>query len=224
MKKYSKGLFLYSLILTTLILLLFAFGDSKFLLLLAAILLTPVNFYFWISSTGLTEEGVQKSFAKGIVIYVVSVFCIASLLTGMAVYIYTTRIAKPLVIEADTAELDVKINDLNNEITKLKDEIIQKEEIIEDLKTQGVNDYQPPDDDKEVLGFVTLAGKTNSTNIYKETSSNSTVVATLTKGVVLPYYEKSGNWMFVITDDLISGWIDSSTVIETTGPSPSPLP
>ena len=224
MKRYSKQLFFYSLIVTTLLLLLFAFGDSKSLLLISALLLTPINFYFWISSSGLTSEGPQKNFTKGIIAYVISVICIAALLTSIAVYFYTTRIAKPLVIEADTTELDNKITDLNGEITKLKDEIAEKEQQIESLRINGVNDYIPPDDEKRVLGFVTLAENKQSASIYKETASISPVVATLTKGVILPYYEKSGDWFFVITDDLFSGWVNSSEVKVTVSPSPSPLP
>lgn len=209
--------------MTTSLLLLFAFGVSKTLLLLGAILFIPVCFYFWISSSGLTDENPEKNFGKGITAYIVSVFCISAVLSGIGLYIYTSRLPEAPIPEVNVSELNSRLETLTGENAKLTQELADRNRELEAIKSAST-DYIPPDEDKKVLGFIKLTGKGLSGSIFKEKDASSEMVGTFTKDEILPYYEKSGNWYFVITDKLVSGWVYNLEVTETDSPEVTPAP
>jgi len=127
MKNIEKFLFVYSLLITTVVLfaaILFAPKPSNFMIIL---FLVPVVYYFWLKMVAddINKKS-NKAFGKRMLTIIAVIFITSAILSSFGIYLYSKRVTKEVV--SDKAAQQV----LSDNILDSKDEP-QKQELPKDI-------------------------------------------------------------------------------------------
>lgn len=136
------------------------------------------------------------------------------------------------------SQVDKKMQKLTEEVEKINAKNLETEKILgelEEIKSQLHELDQKPEVlgtdlenassnalkqkieeiEKQSLGYITIIDKANKTiNLYKETSTSSSVVGKAQFGQKYAYSKIEGNWYMISIENNITGWISSLSVKE----------
>lgn len=226
-------LFYFSLISTTILLLVSYFVLPKPQNIANVIALAPVALYFWIYATNPSSVNASRwSIRFVIVVTLLSLLGIFSYILASRYLPQAAPIVDPTLTEIRGLLEESKSNDekfqgyVETQLKDLRDEI----STLQENQTLGVSTF---DIDKklaaeerdygEAIGNITIRSSTNSTvAIYEEASDTSEVKGKANFGENYPFYESQGLWYLIDGFELTPGanglgWIKAELVKEVSG-------
>jgi|GEM_PF-4666389 len=221
MKRFLIFLAYYSIVVATVLVIGSFFFIPKPIGYILSALFIPIAIYLWMR---VSKPSPGKSGWSPKMILVVFLL---SLLTLFGFSLTSFLLPKPTEDKQETllSEKETELEALKKSNEKILEalEFLQEEVAYQaesdEQETLGVSDsfddWKNPLDDidtelKDILGYITIKDeKWLSVDVFENSDSTSSVIATLTFGKIYPFTQSKGEWYEVELEDGSYGWVQS---------------
>lgn len=220
MRKFERFLFVWNIVVITVLLVLWGFKSPSLLNFISILFLLPSFFYFWIRLSS-PESANFPYWTKRIVLLII--FLVSLIL--ISAYAKSTNKQKELESQLNESQetitklkADIKdIDETRAENLKLQEEIASLKDEIRDVKVDNTTTQiteEITDVLSDTISFGTLSVKdSQELDVLEKPVSGSRRVGTIVKGETYAYSNSENDWYQIELDAGITGWVREEDVI-----------